>query len=262
LSLYNPLGATAPADFFHIETIDTAMAFPPLLLVQTGTPPDDVLHPHGDFPSWFSRVTDNGIETEVVRVFEGEPLPPPDANRIAVITGSWAMVTDRLPWSEATAQWIRDAMAIDMPLFGVCYGHQLMAHALGGRVDYHPRGREVGCQTIRLSPEAADDNLLSHFPSIFTAHLMHEQSIVELPPGAQVLASSDHDAYQIVRYGSRALSVQFHPEFTPAITETCIRRRRDVLLEEGLQPEELVRDLHDTPDARNLLAQFVSAQRM
>jgi GMP synthase (glutamine-hydrolysing) len=237
------------------------MASSPLLLVQTGTPPDDVRHPHGDFPSWFSRAmggaTGETIGTEVVRVFEGESLPPPDANRIAVITGSWAMVTDRLPWSEATAQWIRDAMAIDMPLFGVCYGHQLMAHALGGRVDYHPRGREVGCQRIKLLPAAADDPLVGALPPSFVAHLMHEQSIVELPPRAQVLAASDHDAYQIVRYGPNAVSVQFHPEFTPAITEACIRRRNDVLLAEGMRPDALVRDLQDTREAQALLAQFV-----
>ncbi|WP_050453558.1 glutamine amidotransferase [Candidatus Burkholderia verschuerenii] len=233
------------------------MASSPLLLVQTGTPHDDVRHPHGDFPSWFSRAMGGAVETEGVRVFEGKSLPPPDANRIAVITGSWAMVTDRLPWSEATAQWIRDAMTIDMPLFGVCYGHQLMAHALGGRVDYHPRGREVGCRRITLSPAAADDALVGTLPPTFMAHLMHEQSIVELPPGAHALAASDHDAYQIVRYGANALSVQFHPEFTPAITETCIRRRTDTLLAEGMHPEELVRNLQDTHEAQSLLAQFV-----
>jgi GMP synthase (glutamine-hydrolysing) len=68
----------------------------------------------------------------VARVYAGEPLPAPDNATIAVITGSWDMVTERLPWSEMTAAWIREAMAIEMPLFGVCYGHQLMAHALGG----------------------------------------------------------------------------------------------------------------------------------
>ncbi len=80
-----------------------------------------------------------------------ETLPAPDSQTVAVMTGSWAMVTDRLAWSEKTAAWIRSAMAVEMPLFGICYGHQLMADALGGEVAYHPAGRETGCKAITLS---------------------------------------------------------------------------------------------------------------
>ncbi|MBN0903368.1 gamma-glutamyl-gamma-aminobutyrate hydrolase family protein, partial [Pseudomonas aeruginosa] len=119
-----------------------------------------------------------------MRVFEDEPLPTPDNQTIAVLTGSWAMVTDRLAWSERTADWIRQAVAIDMPLFGVCYGHQLMAHALGGEVAYHPGGRESGSQTITLSPWGVDDPLLSGLPATFPAHLSHLQTVTRLPEGA------------------------------------------------------------------------------
>ncbi|SIT50986.1 conserved hypothetical protein [Paraburkholderia piptadeniae] len=167
------------------------------------------------------------------------------------------MVTDRLPWSEEAAQWVRDAMEIGMPLFGVCYGHQLMAHALGGRVDYHPRGREVGCKEISLSPAAAEDSFLRNWPEVFKAHLTHEQSVIKLPPGAQVLASSEHDPHQIVRYGPNAISTQFHPEFTPQVSEACIRRRADVLRAEGADPDVLVSELEDTGEARRLLKTFV-----
>ncbi len=117
-----------------------------------------------------------------VRVFEDEPLPTPDNQTIAVLTGSWAMVTDRLAWSERTADWIRQAVAIDMPLFGVCYGHQLMAHARG-EVAYHHGGRESGSQTITLSPWGIDDPLLSGLPATFPAHLSHLQTVTRLPEG-------------------------------------------------------------------------------
>ncbi|MFC5427272.1 glutamine amidotransferase [Paraburkholderia denitrificans] len=236
------------------------MAFPPLLIIQVGTPPDEIRNACGDLPGWFCRALERPHESvDVVRVFEGEPLPGPDAGYIAVITGSWSMVTDHHPWSEATSQWIREAMAVEMPLFGVCYGHQLMAHALGGRVDYHPLGREVGCKTVSLVPAAATDPLLDEWPSTFAAHLTHEQSIIELPPGAQALAYSDHDRHQIVRYGRKAISTQFHPEFTPEISAACIRLSADVLRSEAKDPDALLNALENTHDATRLLKRFIES---
>lgn len=133
-------------------------------------------------------------------------MPDPDSQTVAVMTGSWAMVTDRLAWSEKTAAWIRSAMAVEMPLFGICYGHQLMADALGGEVAYHPAGRETGCKAITLSAAGRTDPLLSDRPAHFPAHLSHLQTVVRLPPDATVLAASAHDPHQIVRYTRHALS--------------------------------------------------------
>ena len=88
------------------------------------------------------------LRVRVIDVAAGDELPPVAGVAGAIITGSAAMVTERLPWSERTAGWIRDAMDVELPLFGVCFGHQLMAHALGGRVDYLPGGCEIGTQPI------------------------------------------------------------------------------------------------------------------
>lgn len=236
------------------------MTLSPLLLVQVGTPPDEVRHSHGDLPDWFCRALERPRDSvEVVRVFDGDALPAPDAKRVAVITGAWSMVTDLLPWSEATAQWIRDAMTVEMPLFGVCYGHQLMAHALGGRVDYHPQGREFGCKPITLLPAAASDALFDDCPPTFAAHLAHEQSVIELPPDAQVLAFSDHDRHQIVRYGPNAMSTQFHPEFSTAVSAALITRRADDLRADGNDPDEMLLALEDTRHAVQLLRRFVES---
>ncbi|CAM3705706.1 glutamine amidotransferase [Castellaniella denitrificans] len=236
------------------------MSSQPLLLIQVGTPPDDVRASEGDLPAWFGRALgSDGDALQAVRVFEGEALPAPGEHRAAIITGSWAMVTDRLDWSEAAADWIRRAMRIDMPLFGVCYGHQLMAHALGGQVGYHPDGIEVGCQEIECLPDAASDPLAATLPVRFMAHLTHMQTVLVPPPGARVLARSAHDAHQIVRYGPRALSTQFHPEFTPAILAACVRRRADALRAEGRDPDAILGGLRETPVARDLLRQFVRA---
>ncbi|HWV14985.1 MAG TPA: glutamine amidotransferase [Cellvibrio sp.] len=235
------------------------MSTPSILLIQTGTPPEDIRTPEGDLSDWFRRAVEPYADAlQVIRVFAGDSLPPPGAHRAAIITGSWAMVTERLDWSEATADWIRRAMSINMPLFGVCYGHQLMAHALGGQVDYHPAGIEVGCLEIERLPAATSDALASALPANFAAHLTHLQTVLTPPPGAQVLARSAHDPHQIIRYGAHAISTQFHPEFTASISTACVMRSAATLRGKGHNPEALLADIQETPIAQDLLRRFLA----
>ncbi|MDC7701659.1 glutamine amidotransferase [Vogesella indigofera] len=230
----------------------------PLLLLQVGTPPDEIRMREGDLSDWFRAALNIPLEAlKVIRVFEGEALPEPCAHQPAIITGSWAMVTDRLGWSETTAEWIRQAMLIDQPLFGVCYGHQLMAHALGGRVGYHPGGLELGCLPVRLEITGAKDALVGTMPSQFLAHLTHMQSVLAPPPQTVVLARSEHDQHQILRYGPNAISTQFHPEFTRSILAACVDTRTDFLRSRGCTPEALKTNACDTPQPRELLQRFV-----
>lgn len=230
-----------------------------ILLIQAGTPPDELRDEHGDLPLWFSRAMALAPDAiQVVKVFKGETLPNPDPNRIAVITGSWDMVTDMPEWSENTAKWIRCAIEAGMPLFGVCYGHQLMAHALGGTVNYHPQGREMGCLEISLTEAGTADPLTRGFSKGFRAHLTHLQTVTQLPPGALSLASSAHDKNQIIRYSANAVSTQFHPEFTPDIAASLIHLRSGTLLNEGFEPAAMQNALTDATDARKLLKIFIS----
>ena len=194
-----------------------------LLIVQMGRPPEDIHHHFGDQSEWFRKALDGlGITTQTVHPEAGDALPDVQQVAGAIITGSWSMVTDRADWSERTAAWVREMVAADRALLGVCYGHQLMAHALGGMVDYHPLGREVGCHQVALAAAAKNDDFFADMPEQFGAYLTHEQSVLVPPPGATVLARSEHDAHQILRYGPRALSVQFHPEFTAPLMAACI----------------------------------------
>lgn len=229
-----------------------------ILLIQTGTPPQALRAEHGDLPRWFRRALGQWADgLQVARVFEGEALPAPGTHDAAIITGSWAMVTDREDWSEATAAWIRQAVPTGMPLFGVCYGHQLMAHALGGQVDYLPDGPEIGDLAISLLPGAAEDPMLAGLPERFTAHVTHFQRVLTLPPGAVSLACSARDPHQIVRYAPGAFSTQFHPEFTPEIMASIIGSRREILTGHGQDPDRLLAGLGPTPQASGLLTRFL-----
>lgn len=149
-------------------------------------------------------------------------------------------------------------MDVDAPIFGVCYGHQLIAHALGGVIGDHPEGREIGTLRITVSSAGAEDGALAQSGPIFTAQLTHMQTVLTPPPGATVLAHSDHDPHQILRYGPNALSTQFHPEITPAIMAGIIAARAGVLRTEGRDPDALRAAAVDAPFPRRMLREFVT----
>lgn len=229
----------------------------PVLIIRTGRAPDPIRARHGDFPHWFRLGAQLSPErVRVIDVAAGETLPSPAEVAGALITGSAAMVTERAEWSERTAGWIRNAMDAELPLFGVCYGHQLMAHALGGRVDYLPGGREIGTVPIQVSVQAKQDPVAAALPETFRAHTTHEQSVLEIPKGSVVLASSARDPHHLLRYGRNAVSVQFHPEFNADVMRAYIHRKRMDMHREGFDPHHTFRQVAPTPTARRLLRHF------
>lgn len=193
----------------------------PLALIQLEMPPPQVVAQIGEQPVWFIDALQLQPEDYViVRPHLGEELPAFDRVCGAILSGSWAMVTDHADWSERTAAWIRGALEAELPLLGVCYGHQLMAYALGGKVGDNPNGWERGLKT--LTHNTSRDPWLAPLPETFQAWLSHRQSVITPPPHAEVLARSDLDGCQILRYSPQALSVQFHPEFTREIMTACL----------------------------------------
>lgn len=200
----------------------------PLALIQLDIPPAPVRDRIGEQARWFIdplRLTPH--DYVICRPDLGESLPDFSAVSGAILSGSWAMVTDHAEWSERTAAWVRAAMEQALPLLGVCYGHQLMAYALGGEVGDNPHGWERGALPVALLPGAQGDPLLQALPATFTAWLSHRQTVLAPPPGARVLARSAADDCQIVRYGPQALSVQFHPEFDARIMQACLAAGSD-----------------------------------
>lgn len=227
----------------------------PLLIIQTGEAPDTIVERLGGFAQWFrASMRLRPGEVRTMRVDAGEKLPRPNEIAGAVITGSSAMVTDRERWSEDTAAWIRAAMDAELPLFGVCYGHQLMAHALGGDVGWLPCGREIGTQAITRNGHG--DALFVGMPATFPAHTTHRQSVLAPPRDAQVLARSQADPHQILRYGARAISTQFHPEFGVRAMRAYLREREEVLDDEDFDVAQLRCEVQPTPEARGLLRRF------
>ena len=228
-----------------------------LLIVQTGTAIPAVRRQLGDFAHWFRRGLGLSVrQTRVARVDRGAQLPPPRSVSGVVVTGSGAMVTDRLEWSETTARWLRRAVDADIPVLGVCYGHQLLAHALGGRVGYNPHGREMGTVHVRHAPELHDDPLLGALPAAFQAQATHLQTVLEPPRDAKVLARSALDGCQAVRFAPRAWGLQFHPEFGAREMRAYIRARDGALADEDFDVPAMLREVRATPQAKTILRRF------
>lgn len=170
----------------------------------------------GDFEQWIAdglASADAALPVALLDPRRGDTLPPADQIAGVVLTGSPAMVSDRAPWSEATAHWLRGILPAGVPVLGICYGHQLLAHALGGTAGNNIRGLELGTVQIRRLPAADGDALFEHLPDAFPAQVVHSQSALQLPPGAVALAANDWEPHQAVRFGAHCWGVQFHPEF-------------------------------------------------
>ena len=210
---------------------------------------------YDDFEDWFAKYM--GVPDFLqVDVFKQQLLPVTENLAAIVITGSAAMVSDREDWSERTATWLEKAIQEGIPTLGVCYGHQLLAHALGGRVGPNPLGRQIGTVRTQLVNSGSEDPLLGHLPQVFAAQSSHQEVVLELPPGSTNLATSPLDNNFAVRFAENAWGVQFHPEFSEPVMLEYIRCRADVLREEGLDPVCLFGEVTDTHEARSVLVKF------
>jgi GMP synthase (glutamine-hydrolysing) len=231
-----------------------------MLIVKTGAAVPEARADGTDFEHWFAGgLGPNAFDYRTVRVDRGETLPSPDAADAVLITGSPAMVSAREAWSERTARWLADAFAAGLPMLGVCYGHQLIAHALGGRVGPNPDGRHMGRVTARIvDPE---DPLLGELAPRADVHVSHLETVLTPPPGARRIASAPHDAHHGLRFGRACWGVQFHPEFDATIMRAYIDARVDVLRDAGKDAAALRAALGPGTAGRRMLARFSALAR-
>jgi len=224
------------------------------VILKTGTTLPRLL-PRGDYEDWIAAGL--GVpEVRVCRLSEGEALPDAAAPRAVVITGSAAMVTDRLEWSERAAPWLLEVLARETPVLGICYGHQLLAHALGGVVGANPRGREIGTIEVDLADAAASDPLLGGLGPRLVVSASHRQSVLHLPEAARHLGGNATDPNQAFAIGARVWGVQFHPEWDHEVARAYVEERAQILRDEGLDPDALLANVRPSEDGATILRRF------
>lgn len=235
-----------------------------LYIFKTGDAFAEVLPLTGDFEQMVIRQA--GIVSkaelacvEVIDALRSQALPNFEECAGVIITGSHAMVTDNLPWSLAIESWIRDSQAHTIPILGICYGHQLIAKALGGVVDFHPQGIEIGTVEVELSSENAQtDALFKELPAgKFSAHVTHSQSVRQLPQNAVHLAKNDFEANHAFRVGESIWGVQFHPEFKESVMNIYLDQQYTAIENSGQNFETLKQQVSATPFAQSILQAFV-----
>lgn len=179
---------------------------------------------HGDYLTVFRDFyRDQPVDLVDFAVHDGDAPASIDDCDGWVISGSPASVYEDLDWICTGEEIVRSIVHAERPLFGICFGHQLMAQALGGSVGRSPAGWGAGAHryeviaTPRLWPDA---------PSVLTLLAMHQDQVVDVPADGTVWATSTFCPNAGITYGERAWSMQPHPEFTPRLVEAlCLDRR-------------------------------------
>ena len=193
-----------------------------IAILQTGAPPSARAAAHGDYPAMFRDLLGDSFDFETFDVQAGE-WPDAGAFDAAIITGSAAGVYETDAWISDLLDWIRAAKG-RTKLVGVCFGHQAMAQALGGRVEKSERGWGVGLHRYQV---ASPEPWISPAAATVAIPASHQDQVVEKPADARVLLRSDFTPFAGLAWGEDAISMQPHPEFTPAFATELTAGRHD-----------------------------------
>lgn len=230
-----------------------------LLILKTGSLPVTMTAKYGDYDTLYPRMAGlDADDTICVDIARGEEPDTPTSYCGAIVSGSEALVTEHAPWSEKAAEWLRGAVSAELPVLGICYGHQLLAYALGGAVGFHPDGMELGTVTVTLSERTRDHPWLHDIAGIFSANVIHSQAVSAVPSGATVLGRSAREMRQMISFTPTALGVQFHPEFDGEIMTDYLSHlaRREPSL--AALCATRMRRVGDTPASRMILQNFAA----
>ncbi len=226
-----------------------------ILILRTGDAIGELVERRGEFARWIREtVADGGVHvwSEVDVRFH---VPPESGFDAVVITGSAASVTERATWMIRTEAWLRARVEEGVPMLGICFGHQLLAQALGGRVVKNSAGREIG--TVKATRSDDDDPLFRGLPRDLTLNATHVDTVQDLPPGARALLTTKQERHAAYALKANVWGVQFHPEIDGDIMRGYVDARAHVLRSEGIDTDALRAACTDTPHGVQVLKNFV-----
>jgi len=205
-------------------------------ILETGRVPETLVPRFGDYPAMFEALlapagADLGYRSYFV---EGGELPvSPGECDAWLITGSRHGVYDELPWIAPLKDFLRAARAAGRPIVGICFGHQILAEAFGGRAEKSAKGWGIGVQDYEV---VRRPGWMAGAPARFATHAMHQDQVTAIPEDATVLARSPFCEYAMLAYGDPeapdAISIQPHPEFSAGYARALVEIRAVALPQE------------------------------
>ena len=196
-------------------------------LLQCGHIHPDLVPVHGDYPEVFGDLLGpQGIEVVTYDVTEALPHAV-DQEDGWLVSGSACSAYDELPWIGPLEEFLLAVLDAAVPLVAVCFGHQVLAQALGVRVAKAEVGWGVGAHDYEvvgtpqpwMAPPRSELRLIAS----------HQDQVAELPPGAELYLTSPFCPVAGFTVGPRAITVQAHPEFTAEVSAGLVERRRDTI---------------------------------
>lgn len=229
-----------------------------IVILKMGETLDSILSQYGDFHDNIIKISKIDKRDVTIVDCQKEEEPPNLENiKGIIITGSHSMVSDYESWSVKISQWLKLVIKTNIPVLGICYGHQIIADILGGIVGYNPKGMEVGMVDILLTEDGQRDRLLGGLPKIFKGYETHSQSVLQLPKGAKLLAYNDNEPIQSFSYENHIWGTQFHPEFLAEITKEYIKFDKEAIINSGKNYEKIYKDVEEQNYGEILLERFI-----
>jgi GMP synthase-like glutamine amidotransferase len=225
-------------------------------ILQCGEIPEDLAATHGRIGAMMQRLLPPGREALLHDVTTGSmPESPADCDAW-LLTGSAAGVYDDLPWIAPLKAFLRAARG-RAKLVGICFGHQIMAEAFGGRVVKSPKGWGIGLHRYGVAGPAPwmDD------AAAIRVAASHQDQVVEAPPGARISLASEFTPFAGLDYGD-AISFQCHPEFTPEFSIALLEARREVHGAATAAAIESLRTPDDAARMRGWIGRFLEGRSM